>query len=390
MQQYATTDYGNPSSSHLFGQKAGQAIREARIFFSEQFRCAPEQIIFTGSGTEANNLAISGLSLYFCVQSKKPSSPIQVITSSTEHASVRKTVTSLKDFGIHSEFIPVHRSGQPDILKLEEALQSKTTHSILLSLHQVNSIVGTIFDLESIAKKVKKIAPHLIIHADSVQAFGKIPVPRYPSSIDVITLSGHKIEGPKGVGALIVLNKNILPRIRPILWGGEQENGLRAGTQNAGLIAGFHEAAQQALHQQDDFLRHTSQLRNHFRSLLERKNLLKKNDSFGSVHWNSPENSIPNIINLSVPGLPSGALTQLLEERKCLVSVGSACSSQKTEKDPVLKAMGFGPEIQNSSIRISFSRTHQLSEIEILGAALSDSIDQMKKMTQKSKRTLSS
>jgi cysteine desulfurase len=365
LRQYADEDFGNPSSNHAFGQRAARVIREARLFFANYFRVQPEQVIFTGSGTEANNLAIYGTALNAI---HRRSESMRILYSAIEHPSVRRTVQSLQDFGMDAHSIPVDSEGQIVESQFEGLL---TPQTLFASIHRVNNIVGIQLPVDELAKKAKAKVPHLIFHTDAVQAFGRVPIPLYSSAVDLVSISGHKIGGPKGVGALIVLNKKLLQNIpskgslRPLLWGGDQEQGLRSGTQNAGLIAGFHIAAEITLREREKTTRHFEALKNLLREKVQENR---------QIVWNSPANAVPHIINLSVPGLPSGPLANLLEERHCLVSVGSACSSKKPEPEPVLGAMGKQLNIQTSSIRISFSKYTQPQDIETLAVALLDSI----------------
>lgn len=367
LRQYTEEDYGNPSSSHTLGQKAARAIREARRFFADHFRVSPEQIIFTGGGTEANNLALCGVAIHALTASKK-THPLQVVTSSIEHPSVGKTAASLKDFGLEVTTLPINLEGKI-------GLDHLSPETFLMSIQSVNNIVGTVFPIEAIAQKAKSISPRVVFHTDAVQAFGKIFIPQAPSAVDLISISAHKIGGPKGIGALVVLNKKLLHSgLRPLIWGGDQENGFRSGTQNAGLIAGFHRAAQIALQKQNENWNYVVSLQKRFRDLLLQNQLIGLDPKKSRVHWNSPPDATPYIVNISVPGISASPLARLLEERQCLVSVGSACSSKKAEPEPVLAAMGFSSDIQTSGIRISFSKNNRLEDLETLILALQDSI----------------
>ena len=376
LQRYADEDFGNPSSSHALGQQAARAIREARVFFAETFKVSPEQVIFTGSGSEADNLAVYGVAMEALVRQKRTGGPSpRVIASATEHPAVRKTVQSLTALGIDAQLVPVDSKGQ---INKEKLLELLTPETVLVSIQRVNNIVGSLLPVEELAKLCKEKVPHLTFHTDAVQAFGKVEVPTFPSQVDLISISAHKIHGPKGVGAMIVLNKKLLKNgIRPLIWGGEQEGGFRSGTQSAGLIAGFHVAAAQSLKDREGFLEHCGTLQEYLEKQLRKHGLLDDQPSKSKLHWNSPREGVPYIVSLSVPGFPSGPLAKLLEERNCLVSTGSACSSQKTEPDPVLSAMGLSSQIYGSAIRISFSSSIQKKDIDTLVQALDESIQLM-------------
>lgn len=381
IQRFAVEDFGNPSSSHAFGQQAARAIRESRLFLSESFRVNPEQVIFTGSGSEADNLAIYGIALHALAQ-KKSDVPFRVLASATDHPAVRKTAQSLLSLGIEVCFIPVDSQGQVRIPEFRELL---TPNTLLVSIQQVNNITGAILPVEDLARIAKERVPNLIFHTDAVQAFGKIPTPTHPSTVDLASISGHKIKGPKGVGALIVLDKKLLRAgLRPLIWGGEQEGGMRSGTQNAGLIAGFHAAAHESLSKREENFRHVEGLKSHFRNLLQSKGLLSagpqgnaRDSQHRPLHWNSPERGSPYVASLSIPGFPSGPFAKLLEERGFLISTGSACSSHKAEPDAVLAAMGFGPTICNSALRVSFSDLNTLEDVTALVEAMAESIQLM-------------
>jgi cysteine desulfurase len=376
--KFGTEAFGNPSSSHALGQQASKAIREARLFFADQFRVDPEQVIFTGSGSEADNLAIYGIAMDAFV--KRKGAPIRVVTSAIEHAAVRKTAQSLAAFGIDAQSAPVNEQGQVDGARFLELL---TPDTVLASIMQVSNIVGSILPVEELARQAKAKVPDLVFHADCVQSFGKVELPKHPSAVDLVSISAHKIHGPKGVGALIVLNKKLLKQgLRPLIWGGEQEGGFRSGTQNAGLIAGFHAAAVETVAGQAAAHARVTELRASFRGKLLARGLLAASGSApGPLRWNSPnEACVPHVINLSAPGYPPSSLAKLLEERGCLVSTGSACSSAKMEPDYVLAAMGLPATVHSSAIRVSFSAENSEEEIEQLARSLDEALDVMAKL----------
>ena len=367
--EYTRENYGNPSSAHRYGTQAAKAISNARAFFASIFKVGPEQVIFTGSGTEANNLALLG-PVFSALAQPRSQSGIKVLVSSVEHPSIRKPAESLRDLGVLVEFIPVSSEGQIIEEQMEKQITSSTS---MVSIQQVNSILGTILPTERLARKAKSLSKKLLFHSDGIQAFGKLPMPdAQNSAIDLLSLSGHKVGGPKGVGALIILNKKLLASkaIRPLIWGGEHESGLRSGTQNAGLIAAFHVASEERIKNREHYFEKVKTLQIYFKQQLINSKLLEPS----STLWNSPESASPYIVSLSFPRLPSSPLAKLLEERHCLVSVGSACSSKKIEADPVLEAIGLPEKLRGSTLRISFSPEQVTQDIDILVEALSDSI----------------
>ncbi|MBY0469651.1 cysteine desulfurase [bacterium] len=382
VRKYANEEFGNPSSAHALGQKCAQAIRDARKYFAHHFRVEPEQVIFTGGGTESDNLAIQGTALRILSRAKNPDevARTRVLASATEHPAVTKTVTSLKDFGFDCQFIPVKGDGQIDLDRFSQLLSQDTA---IVSIQQVNNILGTVHPVEDLARFAKKVNPSLIFHTDAVQAFGKVPSPKAPSPVDLVSISAHKIGGPKGVGALIALNPAIVKQalLRPLIWGGGQEDGMRSGTQNAGLIAGFHLAAEETIKATEARQRHLETLNKVLKKSLIQRNLLSADPKqISPLVWNSSEKSIPGIVSLSAPGLPSSSLAMLLEQRGIVVSTGSACSSKKMEPDSVLSAMGCPLEISGSAIRISMSHEHTEADISTLAATFDDAVQLMTKL----------
>lgn len=369
--KYSREIYGNPSSTHRQGQLAGNAIREARLFFARYFKTAPEQIIFTGSGTESDNLALSGI--FLATLANHQSQPKRrILVSSTEHPAVKKTAQALGSYGAETLLIPVHADGQ---INKEELFKLLTPETILVSIQQVNNITGVIHGVARLAKEIKQKHPNIVFHTDAVQAFGKIPTPNSHSSVDLISISAHKIEGPKGVGALILLNPSFLKKgLQPLIWGGDQEGGFRSGTPHPGLIAGFHVAAKKTLSKMNPSQKILQTLHSHLRSKLQTLFTSKE------IHFNSPESAAPHILNFSFPGTPSGPLARVLEEKGFLISTGSACHSNKEDPDPVLEAMNLPRQVQTSALRVSFSPDQNPSQIEALAGALRESFDHLQKL----------
>ena len=384
VKHFAEEDFGNPSSSHVLGKRSAKAIHQARDFFAKTFEVSPAQVIFTGSGSESDNLAIYGIAMQALANRHATGSPAtpRVLVSSIEHPAVRKTALSLTSLGFEVELIPVDSQGQID---REAFLKLLTPQTVLVSIQRVNNIIGSLLPVEELAQLAKKRVPSVVFHTDAVQAFGRVDVPKSPSAVDLLSISAHKVEGPKGVGALIVLNPQLIKEgLRPVIWGGDQEGGFRSGTQNAGLISGFHLAAKETLERRESYTPYIQKLRDQLKTLLNEHGLLAgpKNVS-GPVVWNSPVDElagVPYIVNISLPGLPAGLIANMLEERHCVVSTGSACSSNKAAPDPVLTAIGLPTAFRSSAIRISFSCQNQPKDVEQLAHALKESIEQLTNM----------
>lgn len=361
--RFTTDHYGNPSSSHLMGKEAKGVIETSRKDLATLFGVQPQQIIFTGSGSEADNLAIYGVALDRLANNKKG----RIISSPMEHAAVKKTVESLADLGFDIAWTKMTREGQVD---LEHFQTLVTPDTVLVSIQLVNNIVGSAHNLERLAKITRTIAPQAVFHSDAVQGFCRVMHPLPGSGVDLLSISGHKVGGPKGVGALVVLNPTLLKSgMRPLIWGGEQEHGFRSGTQNAGLIGAFGIAAKKAF----ESLNLSRAKGNKLRSILAES--LKP---CALVRWNTPpildkdlsEKFVPHIVSLSLEGIPGIMLACELESRGFIVSTGSACSSSKQAPDQALQAIGASPYVCSNSIRISFSSHQAEEEVRALGNAI--------------------
>ena len=348
--EYQIHQFGNPSSDHTLGRASRNELENARSVFSSLFHVPTEQVIFTSSGTEANNLAIQGTILAQLAQGV-PGQDLHVITARSEHPSVLRTAEALRDWGVRVDVVSVSPSGEASFEEVLEYLTPKTT---LVSLMHVNNIIGVLQPVEAWAKRIREKAPQVVIHVDGIQAFGKTTHPTASSEIDLYTLSGHKIQGPKGAGALIRLHPTPL---RPILFGGGQEAGLRSGTQATANLIAFAKAAQSALQNQEKHQQALKRLRNQLQE--ELAPLIET----GLVTWNSPSSSLPHIIHLSTPGAPSLLVTRFLDEAGYCVSRGSACSSGRPGPDALLIAMGKSLETCRSPLRIGLS--HQMSRDDI-------------------------
>jgi cysteine desulfurase len=370
--RYTTEEFANPSSGHILGRRAFEPIESARRFFASEFGVSPKQVIFTGSGSESDNLALYGVALAQLEHKMPESRPRRVLVSATEHAAVRKTALSLSSLGFEVVLVPVDRRGQIDP---DAFLKLVTPDTVLISVQRVNNITGALHDVEKLAQLAKAIAPQAVFHTDAVQAFGKVDVPRAPSSIDLVSISGHKVHAPKGVGALVVLNGALLKAgLRPQIWGGDQEGGIRSGTQNPGLIASFHRAAELTLAKRELFVGHTRVLSRTLTERLSQDKRIKINSEPGSADF------APHLVHLCAPGFMNGLIAQSLETKGVIVSTGSACSSQKREPDAVLAALGLNEQEQMGAIRISLGLCHSEACVERLIAAFIETLNELEKM----------
>ena len=354
-----TNYWGNPSSLHYGGIEAAQVLDNARHSIARTLSCDDDEIIFTSGGTEANNLAVFGAAHAY------RSRGMRIIISSVEHPSVNEPVNQLEKQGYDVIRLHTDKEGRFDERQLLAAVNSATS---LISIMAVNNEVGTIQAVEKIKQAVRRFNAPALIHCDAVQAFGKIPLKPSALGIDLMTVSSHKIHGPKGAGALYV-RKGV--KIAPHIFGGGQEQGRRPGTEPLPAIAGFAAAAD-ALPDIRIQLEKTTQLRDY---------MLGRLSELNNIVVNSPEDALPYVTNISVLGIPSEVMLNYLSEMNVYVSGGSACSKGKRSR--VLSAMNLEQERINSAVRISFSRYTTKAEIDYLIEGISSAQKSIMKRTFK-------
>jgi len=353
-------EYGNPSSMHTKGVNAEKYIRYAKNAISKQLKCDPKEIIFTSGGTEANNLALIGIA-----QANKRAGN-HIITTNIEHASVYNPVLYLEELGFRVTFLRVDEDGKVDLDHLRQELCEDT---ILVSTMAVNNEIGTVEPIEEIANIIKTYNKDIIYHADAIQAFGKQVI--YPKriGIDALSMSGHKIHGPKGSGALFVASH---VKIKPILHGGGQERGLRSGTENTAAIAGLGKACEIMYQRLEDNR--------------SKMNQVKKAFVEGAMQLDGVENhsgEAPHIVSLSFRGVRSEVLLHALEDRGIYVSAGSACSSNHPAVSGVLKAIGLEKELLESTLRFSFCEDNTIEEVTYTLQALQELLPALRRFTRK-------
>lgn len=343
--------YGNPSSLHGVGDKAHRLIGEAREAVARTLGVQPREIVFTSGGTESNNLAIKGVSERFRNRGR------HLITTEVEHPSVYQAFRQLEERGWRVTYLPVDRLGRVSEEDVEKAL---TEDTVLVSVMHVNNEVGTIQPVEAIGR-VLRSKPKVIFHVDAVQAFGKLELDPVRWGVDLLSISGHKFHGPKGVGALYIREGL---RLTPLLAGGGQEGGLRSGTENVPGIAGLAKAAilaQQRRETVRQWQRWKEELIQAVTSRLE--GVVVNGDT-------TTEGGAPHILSLSFPGLKSEVIVHALEQEKVFVSSKSACSSKKETPSRVLTAMGLDDRTAIGSIRISMGYDTVESDIRQCAQAL--------------------
>lgn len=341
--QINTEIYANPSSLHNMGLKAEEERESARKTIAKSISANPKNIIFTSGGTEANNLAISGYLL------RNRHAGRRIITSAAEHASVFSVFEHFEAQGYEVCYVPYTKQGGLDYEFLRNSINEDTA---LVSIMSVNNETGAIFDTARIKKIILEKNRNTLFHSDCVQAYMKTRINVKTHGADMISLSSHKINGPKGTGALYVED---YVKLSPLIIGGGQEGNIRSGTENLSGICGFAEAAKLNQENNEEKISHIRSLRNE---------LLKRIETLPHIHVNSEEEGAAHILNVSFLKLRSEIMLHSLEMKGIYVSSGSACSSNFKGKKSVLSRMGFEKAIYDSAIRFSFSYENTMEEIE--------------------------
>jgi cysteine desulfurase len=349
--------FGNPSSVHSKGRQARAALDQAREQVAQLVSAHPGQVIFTGSGTEANNAALKGVAFR--------SSPGRIAISAIEHASVRGPAEALKRQAWQVDMVAVDGDGICQVEYLDAVLSAQTR---LASVMWANNETGTIQPVHELADLCREHG--VLFHTDAVQAAGKLEVDFSASGAHLLSLSAHKLYGPKGVGALIA-DKSV--DMEPLLHGGGQEKDRRGGTENLASIVGFGKAAELARIELIERRRHVEELRRYFESRL--RQLLPE-----VVIFAEEAERLGNTVLLSIPGLEGQTLIMSLDKIGIEVSSGSACGSEHSEPSPVLKAMGVAREIALGAIRISLGKHNTMQDIERLIGALESQVRQLRSM----------
>lgn len=329
-------DYGNPSSLHKKGLDGEHYVKGAAEAVAKTLKASPAEIIFTSGGTESNNMAIIGAARANRRAGK------HIITSTIEHASVYNVFGYLEEEGYRVTYIPVDEYGHLNMEELEKAIDEETT---LVSVMYVNNEIGSVNPIEEIGALIKKKNPRTIFHVDAIQAYGKYRICPKKEHIDLMSVSGHKIHGPKGIGFLYVRTGT---RILPVVFGGGQQKGMRSGTHNVPGIAGIGVAAKEIYENHEEKIAEMYSLKKLFVELMGKLEGVTVNGLTG-------EDSAPHVVSVSFWGVRSEVLLHALEEKEIYVSSGSACSSNHPAVSGTLKGIGVKRELLDSTLRFSFS-----------------------------------
>ena len=359
MLPYFKEDYGNPSSMHTFGGKVDRNIKEARTSVASLLGAAPEEIVFTSSGTESDNTAI-----WAAIQSNPDKK--HIITSRVEHPAVKNLFEYLSKNGYRVTFIPVDSKGRLDMDYLYENL---TDNTAIVTIMWANNESGVIFPIEKISQIVKERGA--VFHTDAVQAVGKIPIDLNKIDVDMLSLSGHKLHGPKGVGALYIRKGT---KFSPFLIGGHQESGRRGGTENVASVVGLGKASELAADYMEEENTRVKQLRNKLES-----ELLKQIPN--TIINGDRENRLPNTTNVSFEYVEGESILLMMDELGICASSGSACTSGSLEPSHVLRAMGVPFTAAHGSIRFSLSIYNTEEEIDFIIEKLPPIIKRLREMS---------
>lgn len=343
--QMMTIDYGNPSAMHNKGVEAENYIKEAKKIISKTLKVQEKELIFTSGGTESNNMAILGCAAANCRMGK------HLITTAVEHPSVGNVMKHLEEDGYEVTYLPVDENGVVKLEKLREALRPDT---MLVSVMYVNNEIGAVQPVEEISRIVKENNPATLFHVDAIQAYGKYRIFPKKLGIDLLSVSSHKIHGPKGAGFLYCDSK---VKIKPIIYGGGQQRDLRSGTENVPGIVGMAEAAKEIYTDFEKKIENLYEVKAHFVEEIKKLDNVKINGLTG-------KDSAPHIVSVSFPGVRSEVLLHSLEDREVYASAGSACSSNKPAVSATLKAIHVAKEQLDSTLRFSFSVHTTMEEID--------------------------
>lgn len=356
-------DYGNPSSLHLKGMEGEAYVKKARNRICKTLKAVESEIYFTSGGTESNNLAIIGAAM------ANRRSGMHVITTQIEHPAVNGPMKYLEELGFLVTYLEVDRYG---IINLEQLREAVTPKTILVSIMYVNNEIGAVEPMLEAGRIIKERNPNTLFHVDAIQAYGKYKIYPKQLGIDMMSVSGHKIHGPKGVGFLYVKEK---VKVNPIVYGGGQQRGMRSGTENVPGIAGLGQAVQEAF---EDFTEKQDWL------YLLKEDFINGIETmeWASVNGKTGRESAPHIVSVSFDGVRSEVLLHALEEKDIYVSAGSACSSNKPAASRTLKAMKVERQHLESTVRFSFCPENTREEVQYCLETLRETVPMLRKFTR--------
>ena len=357
-------DYGNPSAKHMMGVVAEKYVKEATRMIAKTLKVEEKEMLFTSGGTESNNIALIGGA--FANQRRGK----HIISTAIEHPAVYEPLGKLVELGFEVTILPVDRAGHIYLEELKNAIREDT---IIVSTMYVNNEVGAVEPVEKIAKIVHEKNPDCLYHVDAIQGYGKYKIQPKKQGIDLMSVSGHKLHGPKGVGFLYIQKD---AKVNPILFGGGQQRGMRSGTINVPGIAGMGEAARLAYEHFDEKIEKMIAIKDYLMDQLEKMEGIHLNSFRGTQ-------SAPHILSVSVQGVRAEVLLHALEDREIYVSSGSACSSNHPGISGTLKGIGLEDEFIDSTVRISLCSENTLEEADYFLETLKELLPMLRRFTRK-------
>ena len=360
MVQILTEDYGNPSSLHNMGKTAEDYIKEAKEQIAKTLRCDEKEIVFTSGGTESNNMALIGGALANKRQGK------HIITTSIEHASVQAPLAYLKELGYEITELSVDHDG---IISLEELRDAVREDTVLVSIMMVNNEIGAVEPVEEAAKVIKAKNPDTLFHVDAIQAYGKFRICPKKMGIDLLSVSGHKIHAPKGTGFLYIRDK---VKVKPIIYGGGQQKGMRSGTENVPGCAGLGLAAKMVYTDHDAKIDKLYAIKDRMVKGLQAMDGV-------TVHGLTGRDSAPQIVAAGFEGVRAEVLLHALEDKGIYVSSGSACSSNHPGVSGTLKGIGVKDSLLDSTLRFSFGAFNTEEEVDYCLEVLSELVPMLRR-----------
>ena len=364
MSKIMCEDYGNPSSMHRKGVQAEGYLRYAKEVVAKNLKVNEKEILFTSGGTESDNLAIRGCAYANCRAGR------HLITTRIEHPAVLQTMKHLEEEGFRVTYLPVDEKG---CIRLEDLQRAITGETILVSIMHTNNEIGSLQPIVEAGAMIKKINPRIIFHVDGVQGYGKFRIYPKRMNIDLLSVSGHKIHGPKGVGFLYASDK---VKMKPILFGGGQQGGLRSGTDNVPGVAGMAKAIELIYANLEDEVEKLYCIKEAFVEGVHKIEGITVNGHCG-------RDGAPHIVSVSIEGVRSEVLLHALEDKGIYVSAGSACSAHKPQPSATLQAIGLEKDLLGSTIRFSFSVFTTMEEVDYTLQAMCDIIPMLRRYTRK-------
>lgn len=356
-------DYGNPSSMHRKGMEAEKYIKWSKEIIARNLKVQEKEILFTSGGTESDNIALIGGAMANARAGR------HIITTRIEHPAVLQTCAYLEEQGFEVTYLPVDKNGVIRLADLEKAI---TRNTIIVSIMHVNNEIGSIQPIAEAGKLIKHINPNTLFHVDAVQGFGKFKIYPKRMNIDMLSVSAHKIHGPKGVGFLYINEK---AKVRPIIFGGGQQKGMRSGTENVPAIAGMAQAVDEIYTDMEQKVAHLYEIKERFINGVRKIDGTKINGLTGLE-------SAPHVVSVSIQGIRSEVMLHALEDRGIYVSAGSACASNKPQVSATLKAIGVEKQYLDSTLRFSFSSFTTVEEIDYTISQMHDIIPMLRRYTR--------